>query len=412
LATPRPFGRWQRTRIVRPEGRTGLARRAAAERFDPRQQGSRPIAIVPDMSSSGRRGTGGIAANVTRAPVRELPSAHLITLPTPWEVSYVQVYLVESDPLTLIDTGVANAASRDALASALESLGYGIEDLQRVIITHYHRDHLGQAEALRRAADDLEVWAHQDAVPMIEAFSVERDENLEGTTALFHEYGVPGEVIESIVAERERRMQRDPVLCEATRVDRVLRHGDQIEFKDFSFDVIHSPGHTAGHVLFHHAESGVLFSGDQILGGAVPNTENYYVDGLPDPADPLRRRPRFKGLLQYRNSLRALRRQTFSAILPAFGGVIRVPERAIGDALLYYEVRIQRIERSLRSVTALGQSVTAYEIWHSLFPNDDPATQMKTRLLMVIGALDVLEDLGQCVTARRDDGVLIHRHSE
>jgi hypothetical protein len=31
---------------------------------------------------------------------------------------------------------------------------------------------------------------------------------------------------------------------------------------------------------------------------------------------------------------------------------------------------------------------------------------------MVIGALDVLEELGQCVTVRRDDGVLLHRHAE
>ena len=83
------------------------------------------------------------------------------------------------------------------------------------------------------------------------------------------------------------------------------------------------------------------------------------------------------------------------------------------DALLFYEVRIQRIERSLRSVTAMGQTVTGYELWRGLFPKDDPAIEMKTHLLMVIGALDVLEEeLGQCVTIRRDDGVLEHAHSE
>jgi glyoxylase-like metal-dependent hydrolase (beta-lactamase superfamily II) len=363
------------------------------------------------MKSSERRGSGGAAANVIRAPASELPCAHLISLPTPWDVGYVQVHLIESDPLTLIDTGVDDAASRTALASALESLGYGLEDLQRVILTHYHRDHLGQAESLRESADQLEVWAHELAVPMVEGFSVERDENLVDTAALLREYGVPEGAIGSMIAERERRIRRDPALCRPTKVDRVLRHGDMVEFKDFGLEVIHSPGHTAGHILLQHAASGVLFSGDQILGGAVPNSENYYLDALPDPGDPLRRRPRFKGLLEYRRSLRVLRRQSFGTILPGFGGVVRVPDRAIRDALLYYEVRIQRIERSLRSVTALGQSVTAYEIWHSLFPNDDPATEMRTRLLMVIGALDVLEDLGQCVTQRRDDGVLLHRHA-
>ena len=147
------------------------------------------------------------------------------------------------------------------------------------------------------------------------------------------------------------------------------------------------------------------------MGGAVPHTENYYLDGLPDPADPARRRPRFKGLVAYRASLRALRRQPIKMILPGYGGVIRSADRAIREALLFYDVRIQRIERSLKSVTAMGQSVTAYEIWHGLFPNDDPRSEMSSKLLMVIGALDVLEAEGQVITTRRSDGVLIHTHA-
>ena len=68
-------------------------------------------------------------------------------------------------------------------------------------------------------------------------------------------------------------------------MDRALRRGDRIPFKDFEFEVIHAPGHTAGHILLHHVESGVLFTGDHIMGGAVPHTENYYLDEMPDPAD-------------------------------------------------------------------------------------------------------------------------------
>ncbi len=60
-------------------------------------------------------------------------------------------------------------------------------------------------------------------------------------------------------------------------------------------------------------------------------------------------------------------------LLPGYGGVIRNANRAVRDSLLYYDVRIRRIDRSLRSVTALGQEVTAYELWRGMFPNDDPA---------------------------------------
>jgi glyoxylase-like metal-dependent hydrolase (beta-lactamase superfamily II) len=365
------------------------------------------------MSPARRGGGDGAAARFARAPVAGLPAVHQITLPTPWSTGSVQVYLIESDPLTLVDCGLDDDDSRLALGGALEALGYGFEDVRRVVLTHHHRDHLGLAQALRESAGEgFEVWAHVDAAPMIEGFSPERDEEeVQGTAELFLEFGVPGDVVARIAETRRRKLAEEPARCRPTRVDRLLRDGDVVPFKDLALDVIHSPGHTAGHVLLHHAPSRVLISGDQILGGAVPAVDNYFTGGLPDPADPLRRRPRYMGLLEYRRSLRRLRERSFSAILPGFGGVIRLPERAIREALLFYEVRIQRIERSLRSVSAIGQAVTAYEVWRALFPGADPVTEMRTRLLTVIGALDVLEDEGQCETSRRTDGVLVHRHA-
>ena len=54
--------------------------------------------------------------------------------------------------------------------------------------------------------------------------------------------------------------------------------------------------------------------------------------------------------------------------------------------------------------------MTGWDIWKALFPKADPVTQMRTRMLMVIGALDVLEQAVTCITTRRDDGVLLHHH--
>ena len=79
-------------------------------------------------------------------------------------------------------------------------------------------------------------------------------------------------------------------------------------------------------------------------------------------------------------------------------------ERAIRDTLLYYEVRLQRIDRGLRRLAAMGQEVTAYELWKALFPADTSAWETHSHLLMVVSALDCLEEDGLLVTARRDDG--------
>jgi len=344
---------------------------------------------------------------VRRAPVAALPALHQIVLPTPWQVGPVQVYVVEGDPLTLVDTGVRTPESRAVLESAFDSLGLGLEDVQRIVLTHYHGDHLGQAEQLRRAAS-LEVWAHEDEAEMCELFSAERDERIEDTEALFREYGVPDDLVARQTAMRRRFVAEDP-LCDATRVDRRLRSGDHIPFKDFELEVIHAPGHTAGHLLLYEEASGTLLTGDHIMGNAVPFTDNYYLEDPPDPADRLGRRPRFRGLPRYLESLRRLRGGAVRTILPAHGGVLERPARAIDDALLFYEVRVQRIDRALRRLARAGGGATAWEIWQALFPKADAVTEMRTRMLMVIGALDLLEDEGRVEVRRRPDGGLGHR---
>lgn len=345
---------------------------------------------------------------VARAPVAELPALHQIVLPTPWPVGPVQVYLVEGDPLTLIDTGVKTPESRAALEAAFESLGHGIEDVRRVVLTHYHGDHLGQVQSIRESGADLEVWAHVAEAPMIEHFSDERDERIEQTVELFREYGVDDELIERQTRFRRKLLATSPSLCEATRVDRTLRSGDRIPFKDFELEVIHTPGHTEGHQVLYEERTGTLVTGDHLMGSAVPFTDTYYLEGAPDPGDPLARRPRFQGLPAYLTSLRRLRAGSYRKILPAHGGILERPARVIDEALLFYEVRVQRALRVLQALAGERAGTTAWEIWQRLFPKADRVREMRNRMLMVIGVIDVLEAQGRCQTRRRPDGVLVH----
>ncbi|HVP28187.1 MAG TPA: MBL fold metallo-hydrolase [Myxococcota bacterium] len=343
-----------------------------------------------------------------RAPVPALPKVHQLVLPTPWEVGPVQIYLLEGDPLTLIDSGVRSPASREALEAGLADLGHRPADVRRLVLTHYHGDHLGQAQSLRDWGADLEVFAHREEAPMIEAFSAERDENIDATNDLFREYGVPDDLLAKQTAVRRRWLLEDP-LCAATRVDHAVEDGASIEAGGLRLEVIHAPGHTAGHILLHEPESGALFTGDHLMGDAVPFTDTYLLPGAPGAADPLARRPRFRGLPAYLASLRALRRRSFSAILPAHGGVIERPARAIDEAILFYDVRVQRVQRALARLSEHERSVTAWEIWQQLFPKADPVLQMRTRMLMVIGALDLLEDAGALEVARNAQGILVHQ---
>jgi glyoxylase-like metal-dependent hydrolase (beta-lactamase superfamily II) len=342
-----------------------------------------------------------------RAPVPELPRLHQIVLPTPWEVGPVQIYVVEGDPLTLIDTGVARPESRRALEAAFEEIGIGLDEVRRVVLTHHHTDHMGQVQGLRDAGADLELWVHEEDADDVESYSMEREERIDEGNELFREYGVPEELLTGQALQIRTWIEREPPLCAATRVERRIRGGDRVPFKDFELEVIHTPGHTAGHILLHEARSATLLTGDHLMGRAVPFTESHFVPGPPDPGDPLLRRPRFRGLPAYLESLRSLRGWSFRRILPAHGGIIDRPARAIEEAALFYEVRIQRIERALLRMAEGSGGVSAWEIWQALFPTLDPITQMRTRMMMVIGGLDELEVRGRVRVERRADGALV-----
>lgn len=348
-----------------------------------------------------------------KAPVPARPEIHQITLPLPagWgPQEAVQVYLIDAQPLTLVDTGVRSEASLAALESTLDGLGFGLAEIERVVLTHAHRDHLGLVETIRRAGADLQCLAHQDDADLIESYEMRVASRLDDMHQLFEEHGVPEEMLSRMRADRANVLDRDLAEGEPTRVDRRLRHDDRVAFKHFSLRVRHSPGHTPGHILLEDEEEQLLFTGDQVMGNAIPNTETFYTSEWPEVGDPLRRRPRFKGLLAMRASLKALRGRPFKMLLPGYGGVIRRPDRAVRDTLLFYEVRLQRIERGLRHLAAMGQDVTAFDLWHSLFPDNESMDERRAHLLTLIGALDCLEADGDVFFERRADGVLTVRH--
>lgn len=347
---------------------------------------------------------------LVRQPVPERPQIHLIELPLDWGPGSTQVYLIEGQPLTLIDTGVASEASALALGAALESLGYAFAEIERVIVTHAHRDHFGFVEGLRREGADLECCVHADDAETVERFAATVEARIDGLLPLFVEHGMPPDQARALVEERRARLPKDVQEGEPARVDRILRDGDRIAWKDWHLVVQHAPGHTPGHILLEDPQEGLLFSGDQVMGQAMPKAETFYRPGPGDPTDPLARRSRFRGLVAMRSSLRALRGRPFRMLLPGYGGVLPRAERAIRDTLLYYDVRLQRIDRGLRSLAAIGQDVTAFDLGEALFRTDAGPPEQRDHLLQVIGALDCLEADGLLVTERRGDGVLIHHH--
>src|ERR671933_1665217 len=83
-----------------------------------------------------------------------------ISLPTPFYIGAVNVYLVAEEPVTLIDTGPKTKESIEALREGLRRARVRVSDLKRIVLTHAHEDHCGLAKQLRDEAKDAEVFVH------------------------------------------------------------------------------------------------------------------------------------------------------------------------------------------------------------------------------------------------------------
>jgi glyoxylase-like metal-dependent hydrolase (beta-lactamase superfamily II) len=76
---------------------------------------------------------------------------HRIPVPTPFAVGRVNVYLIEDEPLTLVDAGPNSGTSFDELTTGLAAVGHSLEDIELVILTHQHIDHLAWSRWSRSA---------------------------------------------------------------------------------------------------------------------------------------------------------------------------------------------------------------------------------------------------------------------
>src|SRR5437868_5826396 len=84
-----------------------------------------------------------------------------LTIPTPFYVGTVNVYLIKEDPLTLIDVGPKTKEAAEVLRKKLGQHGVQISDIRRIVLTHAHEDHCGLAKSVRDEAKDAEILVHE-----------------------------------------------------------------------------------------------------------------------------------------------------------------------------------------------------------------------------------------------------------
>lgn len=169
------------------------------------------------------------------------------------EDAYTNWYLVEEgERLTVVDCGVPSSWS--SLTNALTALGRRTTDIEAVILTHGHFDHLGFAEHARLELG-VPVWLHTNDYPLAKNPS----QYAHPTSRLKH-LGNPAALPMFVSLMAARAFLPKPV-NEVKRFDEGLKTLPV----PGSPRVVFTPGHTLGHCAFHFPDRDVVLTGDAIV---------------------------------------------------------------------------------------------------------------------------------------------------
>lgn len=315
-----------------------------------------------------------------------LAGIHRFAIPTPFAVGRVNCYLIEDEPLTLVDTGPNSGKALDELGARLAERGHEIVDLELIVVTHQHIDHLGLVEILAERSG-AEVAALGAAARRLAVFEEDAELDDQFAVEIMLRNGIPEDVTVALRSvSRSFRSWGSHVT-----VTRPLDDGEELELGDRRLETLHRPGHSPSDTVFWDAERQILIGADHLLPSISSNPL------LARPLDDSSKRP--QALVTYIESLRKTREMPIEIVLPGHGEPITDHVGLIDSRLAGYDRRKEKLYRLIAE-----RPRNAYELAQALWGNV-AVTQAFLTLSEVIGHADLLVNEGRAQEA--DDGSVI-----
>jgi glyoxylase-like metal-dependent hydrolase (beta-lactamase superfamily II) len=307
-------------------------------------------------------------------------------IPTPFQVGRVNTYLLEDEPLTLVDSGPNSGKALDELERQLEALGHRIDDIELVIVTHQHIDHLGLVDIVAKRSG-AEVAAIDVAVPFLENFGDDAERDDEEAAALMRRHGISEEVVTAL-----RQVTGSfRAWGSKIKVTKPLRDGEILELRDRRLEVQHRPGHSPSDTVFWDEERRILIAADHLI---------KHISSNPLISRPLDgSRERTQALVTYLQSLKRTRELPAEIVLSGHGEPITDHVALIDQRFAMHQRRAEKLYGLVAERPRTGHEL-AQALW-----GDVAVTQAFLTLSEVIGHADLLVNAGH--VRELEDGEIV-----
>src|SRR5919198_1208955 len=299
---------------------------------------------------------------------------HLLRIPTPFAVGRVNTYLIEDDPLTLVDSGPNSGRALDELHHQLAERGHSIDDIELIVLTHQHIDHLGLVDIIA-SHSGAEVTAIDQVVHFVEHFSEDAGKDDEFASRVMIRNGIPEEVVQALrtVSAAFRSWGA------SAKVSRPLRDGEVLPLRDRALEVFHRPGHSPSDTIFWDSERRILIVADHLIKhiSSNPLISRPLSHSAAESDSATVERP--KALITYLESLRKTRELPAEIVLPGHGEPITDHVALIDERFEFHRDRAERIYELIAEEPRSG-----YELELAFF-GDVAVTQAYLTLSEVLG---------------------------
>ncbi|APH04511.1 MBL fold metallo-hydrolase [Bacillus weihaiensis] len=296
-----------------------------------------------------------------------------MNLPTPFPVGDVNVYLIKNDTLTLVDAGPKTEEAWEAFQFQLKEFGYTLNDIDQIIITHHHPDHVGLLDFFQA---EIPILGHAYNKPWLEKNREFMNRMHLFFERLFASFGVSSNFIPTL-----QRVNNSLDYSCTRHLDQFLLHGDKISGLH-QWEVLETPGHAQSHIVLYEKNTGILLGGDLLLKQISPNP-------LLEPPMISEHTNRPKPQLQLNQSISRLLDLPLSLVYPGHGENIMNAHELITYRLNQQHKRAEQVRDFISK-----KPVTAFEICQNLFPTIYYKQLMLT-MSETVGQLDYLEEIGQ-----------------